>query len=174
MNQQLPPPATSGATPAATPVQSWKAKVKGHAIQVPSGNVCLMRKVGLQVFMKQGIIPNSLMPIVQKAISQGKPPSNKDLEALSSNESLMDDMMELMDEVTLFCVIEPRVERVPRDDQGAIIPIGDDRRSDNLLYVDEVDIEDKMFIFNVAVGGTSDLERFRQESAAHMEDVSGR
>lgn len=170
MSNALPAPTPA---PGVTTASQWKNQVKAHPVQVPSGNTCLMRKVGLQVFVSQGMIPNSLMPIVQAAITKGQPPSQKDLEKLPS-ETLMNDMIDLIDKVTLFCVMEPRVHSVPIDDNRQIIPIGDPRRHSDVLYVDEVDLEDKMFIFNVAVGGTTDLERFRQESSAHVEAVPGR
>ena len=93
MSNALPAPAPS---PGVTTASQWKNQVKAHPVQVPSGNTCLMRKVGLQVFVSQGMIPNSLMPIVQAAITKGQPPSQKDLEKLPS-ETLMNDMIDLID-----------------------------------------------------------------------------
>jgi len=47
-------------------------------------------------------------------------------------------------------------------------------RQDDLVYADMIDIEDKMFIFNFAVGGTRDVEQFRAgslQSLGSMDDV---
>jgi hypothetical protein len=63
-------------------------------------------------------------------------------------------ILEVVDKVTCYVVIQPAVMPVPED--GA-------ERDDEFVYIDQVDLEDKMFILNFAVGGTRDLERFRQE-----------
>lgn len=159
-----------------TPVSEWKsAKTKGHALKVPSGNVALVRNPGMQAFLRAGLIPNSLMPLVTEALERGKPPSPDVLGERLKNLEVIDDMMQAIDSVTIFCVIEPKVTAVPTEltvggDQISI-PIGDPRRNEDLLYVDEVDEEDKMFIFNWAVGGTRDLERFRQERENGMASI---
>lgn len=49
---------------------------------------------------------------------------------------------------------------------GEFIPFSE--RNDDLLYVDDVDEEDKMFIFNYVVGGSADAERFRSEAAQRV------
>jgi hypothetical protein len=57
----------------------------------------------------------------------------------------------MADNVTIYCVVEPMVNPLPAD--GV--------RNDDLLYVDEIDLEDKLFILNFGVGGSRDLEAFR-------------
>jgi len=54
--------------------------------------------------------------------------------------------------------------------EGERIPFDD--RSPEFLYCSEVDFEDKMFIFQYAVGGTRDLERFRQEYSESLDSIS--
>jgi len=153
---------TNTGAPEVTSAKQWKSKTsKGTPLVVPSGNTCLVRTPGMQVFIKQGLIPNSLMPIVQEAMNKGKAPKNLEFDP-DKNPELLNEMMDLMDAVTVYCVIEPKVEPEPATE---------DERRDDVLYVDEVDFNDKMFIFQYAVGGTADLAKFREELGEHMEAV---
>jgi hypothetical protein len=147
-----------------TTVQSWKSSVSGTEIRVPSGNVCLARRVDLRVFLRRGIIPNSLMPFVNRAI-QGKETKPEDIVAsLGGNDEVeksLKDMMDLMDMIVCETVVSPRVYSVPNGTES--------ERDPDKLYVDEVEYEDKNFLFQWAVGGTSDLERFRTEQDDYVE-----
>jgi hypothetical protein len=146
-----------------TPVSQWK-KSKGSNInqtplKVPSGNTCLVRMITPEDFLTGGNIPDVLAPIVNEAIREtsGKPP-----EAPQIAESLLasgdiHSMLKMVDGVVLMAVIEPALQPVPGDHE---------ERSDDLLYVDEVDLEDKMFVMQFVLGGTRDLERFRKEQEA--------
>ena len=149
---------SSSATPKPTPATQWKKSGQGVALDVPSGNTALVRNVGMQVFLTRGLVPNSLMPLVRKAMS-GK---ELDLKVDDITEDQLTDMLALFDAVTVYCVVEPAVLPVPAD--------GEERDS-TALYVDEVDFDDKQFIFQWVVGGTKDLEKFRAEQAASVESV---
>lgn len=147
--------------------ESWKAGRRGTPVEVPSGNTCLVQNPGMQVFMEQGFIPNSLLAIVQESMETGNAP-NLTTEDLDMEK--MKDMLTFMDAVVCFCVLEPKVLPVPKYDDGTLQPLHE--RDEDQLYVDEVDMEDKSFIFQLAMGGTRDLERFRQEQAAAMASLS--
>lgn len=139
-----------------TTARAWKKG--GEDLELPSGNVCLARRVGLQSFLKRGMIPNSLLPIIENSLKQGKPvqPDNPmagvklDLESINS-------ILDLQDEVTLSAVIEPKVARIPVEGD-----LDYHERDPDKLYIDDVDQEDKAYIFSWAVGGVSDLEQFRE------------
>lgn len=156
-----------------TTASAWrKQTTEGTPLVVPSGNTCLVRpSSGLDMFVRNGSIPNSLMPIVQEAISKGKPPSAQEL-TLENNPDLLESILELTDTACVFMVMDPVVKPVPTDDKGEVIPFSQREKGD-FLYVDEILFEDKMFIFNWAVGGTTDLETFRKELGAGLEPVSG-
>lgn len=144
-----------------TPATAWKkSKGGGGPLSVPSGNVALVSPIGLQTLVASGKIPNSLMKFVNEALSTGKAPSVDKLDL--NDQKTLQDMMNFMDEIVVSCVEEPRVYATP--------PEGSPREEDR-LYVDEVDFEDKSFIFQFALGGTRDLEAFRAESAAYVADV---
>ena len=154
-------PTTNPGAPQVTSAQAWKkAASEGTPLTVPSNNTCLVRTPGMEVFVRKGLIPNSLMPIVQEAMAKGKAPKSLDMPA---DPKMLDEMMDLMDAVTIYCVLEPKVSPTPAE--GAI-------RDEETLYVDEVDFNDKLFIFQFAVGGTSDLEKFREGLGEHLEDLS--
>lgn len=155
--------ADQGTPSSPTSASSWKQKsVGGTLFTVPSGNTAILRTPGMQAFLTQGVIPNALMPFVQDAMAKGQAPSKNDMKGLLADPTRLQQIMDLADSITVKCCVDPKVFPIPTDDEGKEIPIGDDRRDENVLYVDEVDFEDKMFIFNVAVGGTSDLEKFRE------------
>lgn len=135
----------------ASDASAWK---KRPAIfTLPSGNRMRIRRASLQQFLSNGIIPNSLMAIVQSSIQTGNTKSVDDeLKEIMNDPLKLAELMELMDSVTLFCALEPRVLPAPESEAD---------RDEALLYVDELDEADKTFIFNAAIGGTSDLEPFR-------------
>lgn len=169
--------------PAVTEVGSWKKAKAGFPLQVPSGNVALVRPVGMQAFLTKGIIPNSLREIAMEAISKKKAP---ELKVEDFDEKQIQDMLDLFDAVTLYCVIEPKVTSVPHwsheqadagacshEDIGEIIPAISEFRDPDLLYVDDVELEDKAFVFQFACGGTRSLEQFREEYTRSVESLSG-
>jgi hypothetical protein len=170
---------------APTSASAWKNKSKTqHSLRLPSGNVALVRRVGPEAFLEQDLMPDNLAPIVQKAIhsKRGLPP--KALESAIAGPEGLGKMVEMMDRVTVYAVIEPHVEMPPgcitcggldNTDNRAVHddPEADGHhkfeegpRDETILYVDEVDMMDKMFIMNYCVGGSSDLERFRVEHRA--------
>jgi hypothetical protein len=110
-----------------------------------------------------GMIPNELMPLVQEAMAKGQAPSQQQIADLQMDPAMIGTVLQLFDDVCVFCTIDPQVSPAPVDQQGQILPFDHPDRDANILYVDEVVMEDKMFIFNFAVGGTSDLTKFREE-----------
>jgi len=152
-----------------TPISQWKIKNKPTPLELPSGNTCLVQPVGMQAFITQGMIPNSLLGIIQKSLKAGQAGQADDLdmdefmaEALQDPEKLRS-IFDIADSVTVYCVVEPQVHPVPTDANA---------RDPELLYVDEIDLDDKLFIFQYAVGGTRDLEPFRQATAGSVGPVS--
>lgn len=163
-----------------TAAGEWKsAEVEeGVKLLLPSGNVCLARNPGLLHFIEQGKIPNALLPIVNKAIAQGKGMSAKDTQAAADDPNALADILAFTNEVIVASVVQPKVALPPRytakdfeDDECTEEEVGEvaeEKRIDGVLYADKVDLTDKMFIFQWVVGGTRDIERFREESSAAL------
>ena len=143
----------------ATQAKQWKSSVQ-RAIPLPSGNSAVVRRVSLDVFVRSGKIPNSLMAYVGDALGGKKP----DVESLKNvDEEGIKDMLELFDQVAIMCMVDPKCHPIPKEDEP---------RDDETLYVDEVDLTDKQFIFQFAVGGTADVERFREEQNELVDAIS--
>ncbi len=154
--------ATPG-TPGVTSVKDFKSKT-GGLLPLPSGAVIkVQQRGGMQAFIRAGVIPNSLMSIIQDAIDKGSKP---DMSAVVTDDGvdpeMLDDMLELTDNIMIHVSVDPVIHRVPEDEED---------RDENLLYVDEIDETDKMFVFQWATGGTRDLDRFREELAAGVADL---
>jgi hypothetical protein len=181
-----------------TSSRNWKKRTGGHELRLPSDNVCLVKRPGMQKLLAMGIMPDSLTPIAMKhlaaAESGGRPVKDGDdssieqelLEQVIGDPAKINELMQTFDKVVAECVVEPKVRvhwYTEKDELTGHIPdgykVGDDipddedhrgdpEDEDTPLYTDDVDDDDKQFIFQYVVGGSSDLERFRQESAAAL------
>lgn len=151
-------------------------------LTVPSGKTCLIKRpLGLHVFLKRGMIPNSLLEVVQTAMA-GKKSEVSDLtEKVIGNTDQINDMFGLVDDVTIEMVVEPLISPIPvvTEENSAYfgvlagLIVGEEipphlRDDDDTLYVDYVEDQDKFFIFNYAVGGTNDVETFRERQAENV------
>jgi hypothetical protein len=154
-----------------TSASAWRkaATFEPAPLELPSGNVALVRVPGAQAFLTQGLIPNALLPLVQEVIERaekGKKMTQKDqdklLEEMIRDPEKLNQVFEMADAVTLHCVVDPQLLPVPEENE--------DRDPDS-LYVDEIDTEDKLFIMQVAMGGSKDLERFRDQPNPDVDDV---
>jgi hypothetical protein len=154
-------------------VQEFKRAREGVLLPLPSGLVVKARRVEMQAYLKQskGDVFNPLMSLVAETLEKG---NNIDLEkALGGEDGQMDvqklaDMYDMVNGMVIEMVVEPPVFPVPEDDED---------RDDDLLYVDEVGDEDKMFLFQWGVGGTDDLATFREETRegmAALAEIQGR
>lgn len=157
--------------------KTWKRN-KGEDLELPSGNVALVKRPGPAAIMSQGLLPDELTAIVQKAIRSGKGlPPEKQAELVNDPEKVSA-MLDGMDKMMEIVVLEPKVRyhKIEILDDGE--PTGkwevlpeDERNEEEFIYTDEVDFEDKMFIFNFAVGGTRDHARFREELSSGVGDL---
>lgn len=85
--------------------------------------------------------------------------------------------LDMVDRLVEAVVVEPKVfwpvHRYPsghpeagkpkRNPDGSWMKLGPDERDDDILYTDDVDLEDRMFILQWAVGGIKAPEQFRKE-----------
>lgn len=126
-------------------------------LTVPSGQTCLVRRPGMEGLMKAGILHNvdSLSQVVNEKHLQrvdGKATGEINMSSLMEDQDGMDQVMTVVDKVICHCLVKPEVHRTPNDAT---------RRVPGVVYADMIDLVDKMHIFNFVVGGTRDLERFR-------------
>lgn len=155
----------------------------------PTGehNVALVRVPDPMALIGMGILDSvdSLTRLVGLKIDEieasGKPSSQAaTIKKLSESK---DDLMagvDLIDKVVEWMVVEPKCIRpVVRDEAGQPVKVdgkevrlADEARDPDQLYTDEVDLEDRMFILNYAVGGSRDLDSFREGTQAVMDAVA--
>lgn len=159
----------------ATNPKQWKKAISGVELSLPSGNTCLARRVELRRLLNAGVIPNSLMDIVKEALKGKKLAADTMADDIDLDPAKLNDMLAFMDQVVIDCVLNPKVRPIPYRATGAgngekvVVPF--EERDEEQLYIDEVDELDKQFVFNFAVGGTSDVERFRGEQEEQLASV---
>ena len=156
----------------------------GGTQELPSGFTVKVRNPGgLQAFLGSGTIPNSLMPLIQKALKAGKAPDAKDFLSKEGevDPALLTDMFVMMDNIAVQCIVEPRihpkltsadVEKWNAENPDKQVRDPEDLRRADQLYVDELPIDDKQFLMQWVMGGTRDLETFRQQQLAGVDDVA--
>lgn len=122
--------------------------------------------------MSNGTIPNSLMPIVQKALKTGGQMKELDPGQLMAEltEEKLAEYQEAMDNIVMAIVVAPKILPVPLN-TVTNEPIPDDDRDQSAAYIDWVDEMDKIYLMQYATGGTADAERFREQFAQFVVDV---
>ncbi len=149
---------------------SW-ARPEAEDLRVPSGQLCLVRRPGIDGLMEEGVLHNldSLTSIIQeKHVKRVKGRKNKDdklvvdTDTLQKDEEALVGIMHMVDRVVCHVVLKPSIQMTPNDVT---------RRQPGVVYCDMVDIEDRMFIFNYALGGTRSVERFREQSLKRLGGV---
>jgi hypothetical protein len=150
-------------------------------LTLPSGQTCHARRIGLEAIMTAGLLgeADSLTAMVDRQHVQRV--KNKDgsvMETINARTVMKDpkalqSIVLLVDRAAPFIVAEPlvrcHVEELP-DGKTRNIP-AEDRDKDS-VYTDQIPLEDKMFLFEYAVGGTRDVDRFREQSGAAVAGVA--
>lgn len=183
-----------------TSAKQWKGKRESGNIELklPSGNVALVRRLQPEAFLTSGLIPDSLSAMVSQAIrsKKGLPPDA--MKQIADDPKKIRQAMQMTDEVVCYVVLEPVCEMPPKcgyEMSGGRIcdeyvdtddkrhtdsnnpdhhPFIEGARDEDTLYADEVSLEDKQFIFQFAMGGTADVERFREELGSGVVGVPNR
>lgn len=147
-------------------------------LTVPSGQLCQVRLPGVQQLIAAGVIDSAdtLTSLVdQKHIKRvrsktaGKAPEKEiDTQSLMKDPENLKKLFTLMDQVAIHMVVQPEVVSCLKEVTDAegntetiVIPYAD--REQDRVYSDQIDMIDKMFIFQYAVGGGSDVESFRKQ-----------
>lgn len=155
--------------------KAWKSKTARMELELPSGEVCLVKRPGLPQLIAANVMPDMLSSLAQNAVdvgqNGGKLPENLEQKIMQETMSSPDGLEKMLlgfARITSFCVVEPTVvfhqRKVDEDDPDSKWEdIPEEDRDEDILYTDEVDMQDQMFIFNFVVGGSSDLTDFRQK-----------
>lgn len=160
-------------------------------------NVCKVRRADPQALIAVGILDDfdSLTRLTQLKIDEieqgdnpAKPSEAEQVKALAASKDDLLAGLAMIDKIVEYIVVEPKVVRpVRRDDYGVPlkvtaevdgkpvereIPLLPIERDPEVLYTDDVDLEDRMFILSYAMDGSKDLESFRAGHEALVATVA--
>jgi hypothetical protein len=144
---------------------AWGSQGGRHELELPSGQVILCKRPGPQGLMEAGLLEalDTLTAIVDGELipkAEGQAPEIKlDPAKLMADPAKLEQMLHMMNRIVCHVVIEPQVKMTPNDITN---------REHGVVYTDQIDMDDKSFILQFAMGGTRDLETFRQESQAAL------
>lgn len=142
----------------------------------PSGQTCLAKRTGLEGLMYSGQLLklDSLTSMVDKKhvrrVRGGKGVEDADeidAKSLMGDPNAIKTIIRLADALLPEILVEPRVAihyTINDEDEEEVIPTED--REPGMVYTDQIDYIDKMFLMNYGMAGTRDAERFRGESGA--------
>lgn len=149
-------------------------KKKNDSVLLPSGNTVIVRRPGMEKFLAAGFLPDPLASEIRKQIVQksGKsaPADSTDLAKTLLEKGGAEGvvaMMRMTDKVAAYCIVQPETRWHERETpNGGFEDIPDPERDPEVLYTDEIEMEDKMFLFQYVTGGTSSLSQFRESTRA--------
>ena len=158
--------------------QGWKQKKnEGYDLELPSGNIVLVRKPGVEELLARGILDS--MDSLTSIVSHETIPKAEGKRVVDAAKLLAGDgaqfkkIMDQMNKVVLYCVMEPKLAPVPTQHDLDVWneQNPDDRRhtthemrDPQVLYVDEVDVQDRSYIMQAGMGAQVDLAEFRKST----------
>lgn len=172
-------------------VAAWKKNI-GVELPLPSGNVAFVKRPGITTLLAEGVFPDSIVGVITEQINvrSGKAAPKKPqdrrrkvdgsddsdanfMKEISGDPEKLRAMMIAVDKILALVCIQPPVvvHWKGEDPRTGRIPASE--RSNDVVYTDEVDENDKMFVFNFAVGGSDDLAAFRAATDAAVGSLSG-
>lgn len=152
----------------ASSAADFKARKQGITLDLPSGLTVVARRASLQSFLKKGDVANPLMPLIEESLKKGKEVDPAKLMSKDGSDEGVDvdkvnEMFELVNEVCMGSVVTPELHPELKD--GEV-------EDPEIVYISDVDEEDRMFIFQWAIGGTTDLATFRAEAQAGLDALA--
>lgn len=138
-------------------------------LTVSSGQKCRVRKLDFQDVLEAGMLDklNTLQGVVDKQVKKGEGQPPVDPMKLLKDKRTGAQFSELIDNVTVMCVTQPKLEHAPANVKD---------RKPGVVYVDTVGLVDKMEIFEHSLGELNKLATFRggsNESPERVADVQG-
>jgi hypothetical protein len=159
--------AAKSAAPEVKPGQKvWGKNDSGAALillTVPSGETCRVIRPGVEGLIQAGVLHDidSLTALVdEKHLKRVKGQQQVDVQSLLADSKNLENLFHVVERVVSYVVREPVVKMTPEDPTN--------RQAGDHIYCDQIDLEDKMFIFDYAVGGTKDIESFRAKTQLAM------
>jgi hypothetical protein len=176
--------------------QAWgKGKVEEiiEDVVCPSGQKCLARRPGLQGLLGAGIVDkmDTITGTINKKhikrVKGGRPVELEAEEVMKDPDALVG-ILDTADKVALYIVVRPALTASPECTalgkgvckasynehiiKESVTHTFDFDADPDAVYVHNVELEDKMYLMNFAVGGTRDLDSFREQSAEMLGNLS--
>lgn len=163
-----------------TPAAEWGAP--GFVVLLPSGRtIRVTRSKILFTMLKDNNLPNPLAQVVGKMMEEF---SNKKRDKVVAEDILKElgpegvpTLMRFVDDCVISCMLEPRCERPymaqiidddPEKNKTELQKQVEWEPTPGAISLEQVEMEDRAFIFQVAMGGAADLESFREQSKAAL------
>lgn len=157
-----------------TSAAAWGAKKKGFVVELPSGQFArIKRSLDFTILLKQGRIPNPLNGVIMEMVKNET--TEFDMEKLDSET--LQQFFTLVDDIVCQCFVEPRCQQPPKkkahqDDETYDAMVDAWEPEEGCIHVNDVDPNDKMFVFSVAQGAATELAPFRKGPASDVEVVA--
>lgn len=143
-------------------------------LEVPSGQLCLARRPGLNGLLKAGVLHDidPLLPLVDEHVArvEGKvdparreEQMNKQIMDVFKDEAKFATVEHMLDRVVCYVVLKPQILMNPNDIT---------QRKPDKIYADMIDLTDKMFILDWCLGGTADVTSFREKLTTAMGNLA--
>lgn len=141
-------------------------------------NVCKVRIMDPVAMLAAGLLDDfdeltKISALKMQEVDGRSVPTADSIQQLAGMTDTLNSGLILVDRLVEATVVEPKVVwPVHRDrdgkpvrdkESGEWLMLGPDERDPEVLYCDDVDLEDRLYILQWAVGGTSDPEQFRKE-----------
>lgn len=150
----------------------------------PSGKVARIQRIPLPTLLAENLLGDSLSVLASQAVERGQGMDASQIRDMSNDPQKIMDALDAFDKVAVKCFVEPNLTyyKWQEGDQdpsgnpiapelvGQVIQRAD--RQQGKVYSDRLAIEDKIFLFQVISGGSTDLQRFRGEFEQSMAGVS--
>lgn len=157
-------------------VTGWKRKSGDNSFDfiLPSGQTCRLKKLSMETIAEMGLMDDldtftgAVLPTPPSKKAKGKgakvlteeEQNGEVMKSMLKNKEAFLKMLATVNRVVIGCVLEPQV--LPE-------PAAGEDRDEELVYIDDIDFEDKMLIFAEVFDGMSKFESFR----ARQSDVMG-
>ena len=126
----------------------WKKRGQdrtGRYVELPTGPVVKVRKPKLLDMFASGQIPGELINLSRSS-------SEAEMEKkIEGSPEARKKTMEMMNAVVKAAIVEPEIVDEPDYDKQQI-------------HIDDLDMADKLFVYKIAMGGTEELKKFREQS----------
>jgi hypothetical protein len=164
---------------------AWGAKSAFVDLTVPSGQLCQVRQPGVENLIAAGVLDNAdtLIGLVNQKVekAKGKTPAAKKAqvdptEVFKQDPKKLTSLFAMIDKIVEHMVIQPKVVRpvVKLDEDPAKPgtfaerPMLPEERDENTVYTDSIELADRMFLFQYAIGGGDDVDSFREKFATSL------